>query len=299
MQYRFTQQAMEAMQTAQKLMFSKSHTQLDVEHVLLALLQQRNSLPAQIIAHLGGDVRAMVGQLESALNKMPSFSRKRSTATGYITLRCARALQGSADEADRLGDEYIDTLHLLLGVIEIGNGAAGSILQSSSITQEKVLAALQEMDIHAQQEGEEQSTYEARPAKSVITPSSLSRPVGFSHGILPTGGWLLFLAGQTALDAEGKVVARGDVVAQYRQVLSNLRAVVEQAGGEMQNIVKMTIFVQDRDDYKAHLKELGAVHKMFFGAYYPAAALLEVSRFFDDGVMVEIEGIAVLGAGEG
>jgi enamine deaminase RidA (YjgF/YER057c/UK114 family) len=119
--------------------------------------------------------------------------------------------------------------------------------------------------------------------------------VGFSHGILTTGGWLLFLAGQTALDKEGKVVAPGDVVAQYRQVLSNLRAVVEEVDGEMQNIVKMTIFVQDRDDYKAHLKELGAVHKEFFGAYYPAITLLEVSRFFDDGVVLEIEGIAMVG----
>jgi enamine deaminase RidA (YjgF/YER057c/UK114 family) len=109
---------------------------------------------------------------------------------------------------------------------------------------------------------------------------------------------MLFLAGQTALDGEGKVFAPGDVVGQYRQVLSNLKAVVEEGGGEMQNIVKMTIFVQDRDDYKAHLKELGAVHKGFFGTYYPAIALLEVSRFFDDGVVLEIEGIAVIGAGE-
>lgn len=62
----------------------------------------------------------------------------------------------------------------------------------------------------------------------------------------------------------------------------------------MQNIVKITIFVKDRDDYKAHLKELGQVHKSFFGAYYPATALLEISRFFDDEAMIEIEGIAVL-----
>jgi enamine deaminase RidA (YjgF/YER057c/UK114 family) len=109
---------------------------------------------------------------------------------------------------------------------------------------------------------------------------------------------MLFLAGQTALDGEGKVVAPGDVVAQYGQVLRNMRAVVEEAGGAMEDIVKMTIFVKDRDDYKAHLRELGSVHKVFFGAYYPATALLEVSRFFDDGVVLEIEGIAVLATEE-
>jgi enamine deaminase RidA (YjgF/YER057c/UK114 family) len=128
----------------------------------------------------------------------------------------------------------------------------------------------------------------------IVTPPALAKPVGFSHGILTRGGRTLYLAGQTALDAEGKLVAPGDVVGQYRQVLANLWAVVAAAGGLMDDVVKMTIFVQDRDDYKAHLKELGAVHKEFFGSHYPATALLEVSRFFDDGVLVEIEGIAVI-----
>jgi enamine deaminase RidA (YjgF/YER057c/UK114 family) len=62
----------------------------------------------------------------------------------------------------------------------------------------------------------------------------------------------------------------------------------------MEDIVKMTIFVKDRDDYRAHLKELGNVHKVFFGSYYPAMALLEISRFFDNEAMIEIEGIAVI-----
>jgi enamine deaminase RidA (YjgF/YER057c/UK114 family) len=295
MQYRFTHQAMEAMQRAQQIISSKKHTRFDVEHILLALLQAEDSLPAQVIAHLGGDVHAMARELDGALNSMPGFSRRRKEAGHYITLRCSRAIQGSADEADRLGDQYTDTIHQLLAIIEIGDGAAGSILQRAGIVREKVMAAWQEIESQNRQEGEEQRKYGPRPAKNVITPSSLSRPVGFSHGILTTGGWLLFLAGQTALDKEGKVVAPGDVVAQYRQVLSNLKAVVEEVGGEMQNIVKMTIFVQDRDDYKAHLKELGAVHKEFFGAYYPAITLLEVSRFFDDGVVLEIEGIAMVG----
>lgn len=130
----------------------------------------------------------------------------------------------------------------------------------------------------------------------IVNPPSLAHPVGFNHGILTTGGRILFLAGQTALNQEGEIVAPGNIVAQYRQVLSNLQEVVQAAGGQMQNIVKITIFVKDRDDYKAHLKELGQVHKAFFGSYYPATALLEISRFFDDDAMIEIEGIAVLDA---
>jgi enamine deaminase RidA (YjgF/YER057c/UK114 family) len=130
--------------------------------------------------------------------------------------------------------------------------------------------------------------------RDILNPPSLARPSGFSHGILITGGRLLFLAGQTASDANGQIVAPGDLVAQYEQVLQNLQTVVEAAGGTMQNIVKMTIFVSDRDDYHAHLKPLGKVHRAYFGNYYPATALFEISRFFQDDALIEIEGIAVI-----
>jgi len=131
--------------------------------------------------------------------------------------------------------------------------------------------------------------------KTIINPPTLARPSGFSHGIVVTGGRLLFLAGQTASDTEGTIVAPGNLVAQYEQILQNLKTVVEAVGGTMQNIVKITIFVSDRDDYLAHLKPLGKIHQAFFGNYYPATALLEISRFFQDEAMIEIEGLAVLG----
>jgi enamine deaminase RidA (YjgF/YER057c/UK114 family) len=130
--------------------------------------------------------------------------------------------------------------------------------------------------------------------KTIINPPNLTRPRGFSHGVLTAGGHMLFLAGQTANDAEGKIVSPGDIVAQYEQVLKNLKAVVEAAGGKMSDIVKITIFVRDRDGYLAHLKQLGRVHQIFFGAYYPATALFEISRFYQDEALIEIEGIAVL-----
>ncbi|GAC1399433.1 MAG: RidA family protein [Ktedonobacteraceae bacterium] len=130
--------------------------------------------------------------------------------------------------------------------------------------------------------------------KAIINPPTLAHPSGFNHGIAVTGGRLLFLAGQTASDKEGRIIAPGDLVAQYEQILRNLRTVVEAAGGTMQNIVKITIFVSDRDDYLAHLQPLGKAHQAFFGSYYPATALLEISRFFQDEALIEIEGIAVL-----
>lgn len=134
--------------------------------------------------------------------------------------------------------------------------------------------------------------------KTIVNPPSLARPRGFSHGVLVSGGTLLFLAGQTASDAEGQIVTPGNLVAQYEQVLRNLQTVVETAGGTMQDIVKITIFVSDRDSYLAQSKALGNMHKAFFGNYYPATALLEISRFYQDEALIEIEGIAVLGANE-
>ena len=130
--------------------------------------------------------------------------------------------------------------------------------------------------------------------KTIINPPTLARPSGFSHGIVVTGGRLLFLAGQTASDKEGKIVAPGDLVAQYAQVLRNLQTVTEAAGGTLQDIVKITIFVSDRDNYRANLPALGKAHQAFFGSYYPATALLEISRFFQDEALIEIEGLAVL-----
>lgn len=132
----------------------------------------------------------------------------------------------------------------------------------------------------------------------VVTPPGLVAPRGFSHGIVTRGGRLLFLAGQTALDAAGRIVAPGDLVGQYAQVLRNLQAVVMAAGGTMQDITQMTMFVRDRDDYIAHRKPLGQVHKAFFGSYYPATALIEISRLFDDAALIEIQGMAVIGAEE-
>lgn len=130
--------------------------------------------------------------------------------------------------------------------------------------------------------------------KHAIIPSSLPKPRGFNHGFLCSGGRTLFLAGQDAGDKDGNIVCLGDIVGQYEQVLKNLQAVVTAAGGTMRDIVKMNIFVSDRDDYVAHLKELGGVHQRYFGRFYPATALLEVTGFYQKGNLIEIEGIAYL-----
>ncbi len=131
-------------------------------------------------------------------------------------------------------------------------------------------------------------------SKQVINPPQLVPPRGFNHGFLCSGGKTLFLAGQDASDANGRIVAVGNLVAQFEQVLRNLQAVVETSGGQMQDIVKLNIFVKNRDEYVAALAELGQVHKQFFGRHYPAMALFEVNRFFQPDALIELEGFAYL-----
>jgi enamine deaminase RidA (YjgF/YER057c/UK114 family) len=132
--------------------------------------------------------------------------------------------------------------------------------------------------------------------KRLVNPAALAPPRGFNHGILTSGGQWLFLAGQDASDAQGRIVAPGDVVAQYEQALRNVLAVVTEAGGAMTDIVQFTIFVKDRSDYVSKLKPLGEAHRRYFGAHYPAMALFEVAGFFQAEALVEVQGIAVIGA---
>jgi enamine deaminase RidA (YjgF/YER057c/UK114 family) len=302
MMNRFSEGVHKVLQRAQQIMFHKKHTQLDVEHIFLALLQTSNGVTTQIITRLGGDPRAMTSLIERALDDMPDFAANQGQdSVGYITRRAQRVLQGAAEEADRLNDDTISEWHLLLAIAREG-GLTVKVMQEVGIDRNKIMTALQEIRGESRATDanlEEHYPGTARRADSewrpkvVINPRGLAKPRGFSHGIAASGR-MLFLSGQTASDREGHIVAPGDLVAQYKQVLSNLEEVVDAAGGEMRDIVKLGIFVKDRDDYLAHLKPLGEVHRSFFGAYYPATSLFEISRFFQDEVLIEIEGIAVL-----
>jgi enamine deaminase RidA (YjgF/YER057c/UK114 family) len=131
--------------------------------------------------------------------------------------------------------------------------------------------------------------------KDIINPPALAKPSGYTHGLLAEGGRVLFLAGQTGMGPEGNIASPGDLVAQFAQVLFNLRAVVEAAGGTMTDIVKLNLYVTDKAAYKANLKPIGEAYRSFFGRYYPAMTLVEVRSLFDDDALVEIEGIAVIG----
>jgi enamine deaminase RidA (YjgF/YER057c/UK114 family) len=125
-----------------------------------------------------------------------------------------------------------------------------------------------------------------------INPPELARPSGFAHAVRATGT-SVFLAGQTALDADGRIVGAG-VVEQFEQALGNLLSALRSAGGEPAQLVSLTVYIVDMDDYRAHAREIGAVWRRLVGRDYPAMAGVGVSRLWDAEALVEVQGVAVL-----
>ncbi len=125
-----------------------------------------------------------------------------------------------------------------------------------------------------------------------INPDALAAPSGFSHAVVATGT-TVFLAGQTGMDADGRIVS-GGVVAQFEQALGNLLVALEAAGGSPADLAALTIYIVDMDDYRAHAREIGAVWKRLVGNDYPAMAGIGVPRLWDAEALVEVQGFAVL-----
>jgi enamine deaminase RidA (YjgF/YER057c/UK114 family) len=127
-----------------------------------------------------------------------------------------------------------------------------------------------------------------------INPPSLPKPVGYTHGWEAQGGKTVYIAGQVAMDKDGRVVGPGDLVAQFRQVCENLKAVVTARGGQLDDVLKLTMYVLSKSEYKARTREIGVVYREYFGRHYPAMTLVEVRGLYDDDCLIEIEGVAVL-----
>jgi ATP-dependent Clp protease ATP-binding subunit ClpC len=142
-QERFTEQAQEALAASQELVRQYQHSQWDVEHILLALLQQEKGLVGDIFAELGVDIEKVKQEIAAALEKTPKVSY--DTGQLYATPRIANLIRAAGEEADRLKDEFIGTEHLLIAIAGEPKGEAAEILKRLGIDQEKVYAALQKL----------------------------------------------------------------------------------------------------------------------------------------------------------
>jgi ATP-dependent Clp protease ATP-binding subunit ClpC len=140
---RFTEQAREILAVSQNIASRYRHVQWDVEHILLALLEQEGGLTSQILGKLGANVEAVRKRVEDSLDRAPKATYESTQI--YATPRIARLMDNAAREADRLKDDFISTEHLLVAIAGEDKGEAATILKEFGIDQEKIYQALQDI----------------------------------------------------------------------------------------------------------------------------------------------------------
>ena len=121
-----------------------------------------------------------------------------------------------------------------------------------------------------------------------INPEGMTRPTSYTH--LVKFDRLMFIAGQVAMDGEGNLVGDGDMAAQFRQVLENLKKILDSEGADFSDIVKITIFTVDVDELRNNVMDIRAE---YFGNNAPASTLVGIERLASPEFLVEIEAIAV------
>ena len=127
----------------------------------------------------------------------------------------------------------------------------------------------------------------------ILNPGALAAPSGFSHAVVAASGRTIYLGGQTAQDPAGTIV--GETVAdQFAQAAANVVTALDAAGARPEHLVSMQIYVTDVRAYKGSLDELATAYQKSFGRHYPAIALFEVKRLFDEDALVELVCVAVV-----
>jgi len=141
---KFTLKAQEALQEAKSIAERKHHQQIDVEHLLLALLGQKEGIVIPILQKLGSNPDLIASQLEDELNRIPQVTG-RGTGQVYLSSRLNEILNNAWKEAERLKDEYLSTEHLLIAIADEKQGAAFQILQRNAVTKDAIFRVLQEI----------------------------------------------------------------------------------------------------------------------------------------------------------
>ena len=126
----------------------------------------------------------------------------------------------------------------------------------------------------------------------ILQPPGWAKPRGFSNGISASGRQV-FIAGQVGWTGEGKWEAK-DFAGQFRQTLKNTLAVLAEAGGKPEHIVRMTWYILDKQEYLGAIKEVGAAYRELIGRNYPAMAVVQVAGLIEDQARLEIETTAVI-----
>jgi ATP-dependent Clp protease ATP-binding subunit ClpC len=142
-QEKFTEQAQEVLNASQELVRTYKHNQWDIEHILMALLQQDKGPIIDLLKHLNVNLDSVRGKIGEVLEKMPKVAYE--TGQIYATPRIQEMFQNVEAEVKRMGDELIGTEHLFVVISSDRKGEAGNILRASGIDREKLLKAIKEI----------------------------------------------------------------------------------------------------------------------------------------------------------
>ena len=126
----------------------------------------------------------------------------------------------------------------------------------------------------------------------ILQPPGWARPRGFANGIAAQGK-LVFIAGQIGWTGQGEWKERS-FAGQFRQALLNVIAVLKEAQGKPEHIVRLTWYVLDKQEYLASLKEVGDAYRALMGKHYPTMAVVQVSALVENEARLEIEATAVI-----
>ena len=127
----------------------------------------------------------------------------------------------------------------------------------------------------------------------ILQPPGWAKPKGYANGIAVKGGTTVFIAGQVGFNADG-VFEEKTFAGQFRQILKNTLAVLAEAGGRPEHIVRMTWYVTDKKEYLGAISEVGAAYRELIGRHYPAMAVVQVAGLVEDEAKLEIETTAVI-----
>ncbi len=145
---RFTERAQDAAQRALEIMSRYHHSQIDIEHMLLAMLEQQDGVAGQLFEKVGADVAVVSGKLDDVLKASPRvqiYGGSGNTGQVFITPRTRRIVELANDEAKLLKDEFISTEHLLLAIASERNTPTARILADAKVTREKLQEAVKEL----------------------------------------------------------------------------------------------------------------------------------------------------------
>jgi enamine deaminase RidA (YjgF/YER057c/UK114 family) len=129
----------------------------------------------------------------------------------------------------------------------------------------------------------------------ILQPAGWAKPRGYANGVAVAGGRQVFIGGQIGWDAQQKLVGPG-LAEQVQQALGNIVAILAEAGGRPEHIVRLTWYLTDKREYLGMQKQLGEVYRAALGRHFPPMSVVQVADLLETGAKVEIEATAVVPA---